>query len=78
MEGHVEKFHGNSLEFGMAFFDNVSVPNRNYVLFVNWKIQTSVNFLCSKQILYLARWVVKYAFPFSTARGIAIVESSYY
>ena len=71
-------FHGNSCEFGMAFFDYVSVPNLIYVLFVNWKIKTSVNFLCSKQILYLARWVVKYTFSISTARGIGIVESSYY
>ena len=78
MEGHVEKFNGNSWEFGMALFDNVSVPNPIYVLFVNWKMKTSVNFLCSKQILYLARWVVKYAFSFSSARGIAIVEILYY
>ena len=78
MESHVEKFHGNSWEFGMALFDNVSVPNPIYMLFVNWKIKTCVNFLCSNQILYLARWVVKYAFSFSTARGIAIVDSSYY
>ena len=35
IEGHGENFHGNSWEFGMAFFDKVSVPNPIYVLFVN-------------------------------------------
>ena len=38
-----------------AWFNNVSVPNPIYVLFGNWKIKTSVNLFCSKQIMYLAR-----------------------
>ena len=74
MEGHVENFHGNSWEFGMAFFENVSVPDLIFVLFVNWKIKTSVNSLCSKQILYLSRWVVKYNFHFLPPEVLALLN----